>query len=130
MTRTVEELRKIAEAATPGPWSALCNAHKQLVQEVDAQGRWGLYVADTSMLDQGWENAAFIATFNPAFVRELLSSYSQMREALEEYERVISKALERGDLGYSTLLVERLDKVRVALSLNPTTGEMKETGHE
>jgi hypothetical protein len=96
MTRTVEELRKIAEEAN------------------DALPARDLRTVN---LLHDFREAA-----TPAVVRELLSSYSQMREALEAVDRL---ALRGASLGYNNTLGKIREITKPALSLNPTTGEMK-----
>lgn len=46
---------------TPGPWRVKANAAKILIEQTDEQGRWGLFVADCSMLDEGLANATLMA---------------------------------------------------------------------
>lgn len=84
MTRT-DELRKISEAATQGPWD--------LVLSTPADGFECFYIyagktcvtaIDGPQSGQQKACATFIATFNPAFILDLLNTQDKMREALEE----------------------------------------------
>jgi hypothetical protein len=126
MTRTVEELRKIAEAATDGPWRRGSGRDAQTV--FDAQAR---VVADKC----GYNDGFFIAAFNPQAVLELLSSYSQMREALEEALRFMESKFGEFDVEDCDgdnlcpkcesvgCIKFKFNLIRAALSLNPTTGD-------
>lgn len=77
----LEELEKIARAATPGPW------------EINAKGQ--LYQPDTKddlycypvwiNCDARGNDGHFIATFNPETVLKLLSKLKRYEEALKFY---------------------------------------------
>ncbi len=69
------ELKKLAEAATPGPWKASDRSH--------------IYTADLRLLAvaqhcrQTAENAAYIAAANPAAILKLLAINVELVEALK-----------------------------------------------
>ena len=75
-----KELRRLAQAATPGPWwvnqDSLNHGFECGVLEINAKdwhalaGAWGVTGAKPS--EEGAANAAFIAAANPAAINELL----------------------------------------------------------
>lgn len=78
----IKELRKIAEAATPGPWQA---GNKYFGTDKGSQ---------SEMLGEACQNnAAYIATFNPAFVSKLL-------DVVEAADRLYSGACHLDDIEY------------------------------
>ena len=70
----LEELRKVCEWATPGPWKA---EHKEGVSLVEAD--FTSVSADCSCVD-----ADFIATFNPAYVLKLLAVVEALQYHIEQ----------------------------------------------
>ena len=76
----INELRRLAQAATPGPWwvnqDSLNHGFECGVLEINAKdwhalaGAWGVTGAKPS--EEGAANAAFIAAANPAAINELL----------------------------------------------------------
>ena len=107
MTIDTNELRRLAQAATPGPWYVTGNLTRYvealidggLIQEVAACGPTK---ADGGYGPQQEANARLIAAANPAAISELL-------DRLEEVEK------ERGS---AMMLVDRL-----ALALNTSNHE-------
>ena len=97
-----KELRRLAQAATPGPWwvnqDSLNHGFECGVLEINAKdwhalaGAWGVTGAKPS--EEGAANAAFIAAANPAAINELLDrleATEKERDAL----RARIEALER-----------------------------------
>ena len=76
----INELRRLTQAATPGPWwvnqDSLNHGFECGVLEINAKdwhalaGAWGVTGAKPS--EEGAANAAFIAAANPAAINELL----------------------------------------------------------
>jgi hypothetical protein len=80
-TEEWQRLRKVTEAATPGPWSQGMAGDK-LLPEVDNRFRFGMVVLDEAGTDDGdggVSTAAFIATFDPTTVLALLDSLAALR---------------------------------------------------
>lgn len=95
--------RAICEAATPGPWAA----DKTEVILVDPTGEWiatlgGIYGGET---EGAYEDAAFIAHFNPAYVSKLLD----VVEAAGEAERYVFSHPARTDLADALAALEAVD---------------------
>lgn len=69
-----DDLRKLAEAATPGPW-----------QKIDDTGIWAV-CSDMHRvgIDFNESDAAFIAAANPAKIIELLDAIEAQRKLLEQ----------------------------------------------
>jgi hypothetical protein len=61
------------------PWQVVSG----LIQQVDQQGHWGLYVADCSMTDQAAANAAFIVLAT--------SLHAELVSALEPFAKLASE---------------------------------------
>jgi len=71
---TLDELRKIAEAATPGPWHSpglgeIHDVSHFLIVDVQFNDGSG----DDSVGNGKQEDADFIATFNPQMIHKLLA---------------------------------------------------------
>ena len=85
------ELKKLAEAATPGPWFVVgqpWNPKADFIVAGNEDPHIGQYVADTEDFDgEGrnvQENAAYIAAANPAAILELLAINAELVGALKE----------------------------------------------
>ena len=102
MTIDTNELRRLAQAATPGPWwvnqGGLNHGFDRGVVEINAKewhalaGAWAVNGAKPS--EEGAANAEFIAAANPAVINELLDrleAAEKERDAL----RARIEALER-----------------------------------
>lgn len=68
-----DELKKLAEAATPGPW-VLCKYGSVMADATNCS----IVPAETGMQDNG-----FIAAANPTAILELLAIQAQLVEALK-----------------------------------------------
>lgn len=88
----LNELRKIVEAATPGPWEVWKNVHCDPVV-VPAEKPWAgitdpkmpfekIAGLSTAPDDYGRANLEYIATFDPPTVLALLSRLEQAEQAL------------------------------------------------
>jgi hypothetical protein len=93
---THEELRKIAEAATPGPWKWWTSCSWRRLKH-DRPGL-SMNVAEPFIardghpdLDISEANATYIASFSPSTTRALLDQVQELREALEAIERCESQ---------------------------------------
>lgn len=95
----LEELRKIAEAATPGPWEweqpseeefptcdeSLITAWKEDDgHPVEVVTSWGFDACGTEAESQDRE---FIATFNPQKVLSMLKEIGHLREGVKRWEQ-------------------------------------------
>lgn len=92
----LEELRQIADNATPGPWEMESD---EIGTELNDYTGYGIknvapvmFYSDSDMahlaldtLDE--EDAEFIAAFNPAMVLELLDRLAAVEELAEVYDR-------------------------------------------
>ena len=93
----INELRRLAQAATPGPWwvnqDSLNHGFECGVLEINAKdwhalaGAWGVTGAKPS--EEGAANAAFIAAANPAAINELLDRIEAAEKDIALKERVI-----------------------------------------
>lgn len=123
MSIDLTHLRKVVEAATPGPWSGDTAGHGEPWEVFAHDGSdYELFVADCGT---GMSNAAYIATFDPPTVRALLDRIERAEAALETFailaneetdylpdEHVISLTYDDSDIdhdlgGPNTLLGER-----------------------
>ena len=100
-----KELRKLAQAATPGPWyhGAKNGAHKYCVYDkicwLDVDGsRWGdtpNIVISVSPDDGEYKTAAYISAANPATVLALLdeleAAHASRREAQDRVAELTEK---------------------------------------
>lgn len=73
-----DELKKAAEAATPGPW-VLCKYGSVMADATNCE----IVPAETGMSDN-----LFIATANPVAILELLAIQAQLVEALESVFKI------------------------------------------
>ena len=97
-TPNIEELRKLAEAATPGPW-AFGTFHRLLVVQTDKHGYADKHsaIADigagsipwdaTADSMQEYNDAEYIAAANPAAVITLLDQLQSQAERIKVIER-------------------------------------------
>ena len=92
MTIDKQELKALAEAATPGPW-------KKTIDGVMPEGR-GFGIFGNSGATDAEENRTFIAAANPATILALLAEIEQLRNSHEQvctnYNRVSFTSEERG----------------------------------
>jgi hypothetical protein len=92
MTDT-DTLRKLAEAATPGPWR-VSDKSVRLTQDnyilVVSQDRWIGLVMDNCELSE--EDAAFIAAANPTAVIALLDEMDALRAKVKVLVEALSDA--------------------------------------
>lgn len=88
MKTNIEELKRLAEAATPGPWQS--------------GGDW-IEVCDETAFDDGvlisisnsnsracWDDLAYIAAANPAAVLELIRQRDELLESLKDAREMVS----------------------------------------
>lgn len=76
------ELKKLAEAATPGSWTAYDDTSSTGRIEIVAIGKT-LARIYRSVPAEDWPNAAFIAAANPQTILQMISVMEQMADALE-----------------------------------------------
>jgi hypothetical protein len=89
--KKIKSLRKLAEAATPGPWQVYPDPNDEWIGIADsvpdgAHGSGGIICNaphDFGLSMNGWPaNAAFIAGAHPAVVLALLDELDALRKAL------------------------------------------------
>lgn len=93
----LQELRRIAEAATPGPWGIPGeNVFRVVAPETQNQGdpyyRWAVIAdADPSSVDgeQAAANACYIAAFHPPTVLAMLDEIERLRRELDTLAGVV-----------------------------------------
>lgn len=90
------ELRKLAEAATPGPWH-VANKTVALLQDdffqVNSLARWVCLVEDGTPFSK--QDAAFIAAANPMAIIALLDELTALRAKVKAQDKALNGALER-----------------------------------
>lgn len=81
-----DELKRLAEAATPGPWFVVgppWNQNADFIVAGSNDPHTGQYVADTENFDGDGENvqenAAYIAAANPAAILELIAELERIK---------------------------------------------------
>ena len=128
MTQQTERdaLRKLAEAATPGPW-AFGTFHRLLVVQVDKHGYADKHsaIADigagsipwdaTAESMQEYNDAEYIAAANPAAVITLLDQLQSQAERIKELEKQHIERLLRIEKEVDVLVAER-DTLRAELA--------------
>lgn len=125
---TIDALRKIAEAATPGKWSIhgiVQNGHQPItIGPVGARYIIADVTNAVSLGDvlngrfpkQQWANAEYISTFSPALVLRLL----KVAECAERYRKLMSSGSDK--TGFS----ERFDETwRVTHELDTALAELR-----
>lgn len=118
MTDT-SELRRLAEAATPGPWEAIpergiANFHTSLYSE----GYKGLLIACGDQNGRHTADIKFIAAASPSRILALLDELEGMRTALEWYgenARLCRLIHSEGDVGRYALAGDGGKRARTAL---------------
>ncbi len=86
------ELRKIAEAATPGPWRIMDEIIQYFYDspEYGYTNQWhdlGKYYGPRDVIKFWNIDANFIATFNPKLVLELLAELEKLKEECLTWHR-------------------------------------------
>lgn len=132
MTIDMNELRLLAQAATPGPWhlhqDGLNHGFPRGVMEINAgdwqafAGAWAISGGKPS--EEGAANAAFIAAANPATVIELLD----LLEAAEEDRDTLRAEVESWK-GLAQQFGNEADALRAkieAMEKQEPIGEMRE----
>ena len=120
MTIDTKELRRLAQAATPGPWYVTGKLTRYvearidggLIQEVAACGPTK---ADGGYGPQQEANARLIAAANPATISELLD---RLEEAEKERDECNSRRLEAADhfAAQTALMKEKCDALRAKVA--------------
>ena len=87
MTLTTADLRKICDAATPGPWREVTNKDKT-VNVLSAPDDDGFYTKVCLVNGRDSDCAAFIATFNPTRVRAMLDEIEALKDRIDDLENV------------------------------------------
>ena len=77
------ELKRIAEAATPGPWDG--THHSEVFKEHHI-------VCDVSCSDREIADTAYIATFNPETVLALIAELERLRNEVIKRTQIIREA--------------------------------------
>jgi hypothetical protein len=83
-------LKKVAEAATPGPWSydrPDCDASYEIAAHDGSD--WELFVADCRI---GRANAEFIATFDPPTVMAIIAELEAWKADAKHYMAAMGRA--------------------------------------
>lgn len=85
---THEELRKLAEAATPGPWEWLSFTSRNSYFPIMAENQ-KIMVCDAGFgkAEKATNNSAYIAAANPQQVIALLDEIAQLRAEVEQSKR-------------------------------------------
>jgi hypothetical protein len=87
----VEELKRLAEAATPGPWNTSPGGCGIIGPDKQWLGGMNDWVCEYSEeMTQSENNAAFIAAANPAAVLELIRQRGELMEALKDAREMVS----------------------------------------
>ena len=95
----INELRKLAEAATPGPWNTSPGGCGIIGPDKQWLGGMNDWVCEYSEeMTQSENNAAFIAAANPAAVLELIRQRDELLSALKVFADKYNSAPD-GDLG-------------------------------
>ncbi|TWC17111.1 hypothetical protein FBY06_11841 [Pseudomonas sp. SJZ085] len=78
------ELKRLAEAATPGPWYAENDRHEGAINsEYRHIGMVSMFAQVREDIPQNFANQAFIAAANPAAVLALIADNEVLRQALQ-----------------------------------------------
>jgi len=83
VTRDLDELRKVAERATPGPWTEFHeNGTPGEFEPFNCPPATGATLLDYAPMEQRAKDAKFIATFDPTTVLALLTQLEQAEQAV------------------------------------------------
>ena len=77
------ELKRLAEAATPGPWKSQLSSVKKGARNIAPHIHAGESLPIGEDVKRGNANAAYIAAANPAAILELLAINAELVEALK-----------------------------------------------
>lgn len=78
-----DELKRLAEAATPGPWKSQLSSVKKGSRNIASNIHAGESLPIGEDVKRGQTNAAYIAAANPAVILELIAERDALREILE-----------------------------------------------
>ena len=91
MSMNTEELKRLAEAATPGPWNTSPGGCGIIGPDKQWLGGMNDWVCEYSEeMTQSENNAAFIAAANPAAVLELIRQRDELLAALKDAREMVS----------------------------------------
>ena len=91
MSMNTEELKRLAEAATPGPWNTSPGGCGIIGPDKQWLGGMNDWVCEYSEeMTQSENNAAFIAAANPAAVLELIQQRGELLAALRDAREMVS----------------------------------------
>jgi hypothetical protein len=81
MSDDLKELKRLAEAATPGPWRKSNHANSPRVYAPETDDRLGIeiQIRGNGNRDDNRKNANFIAATNPAAILKLLAELEQAK---------------------------------------------------
>lgn len=98
----LEELKRLAEAATPGPWESV--ARTNAFWDIEAPEQPGYAEKMIASVSRDEDNSAFIAAVNPQVVLALIRELEEARRGADRYEfvRRLSPA------GFSLLCAQNL----------------------
>lgn len=90
----IEELKRLAEAATPGPWSTYMNTMQNVcIRKMNKGGYEECEIARNAH----HKNAAYIAAANPAAVLELIAERDKLLARAEKAEQELAAERKRLD---------------------------------
>jgi len=94
-------LKRLAEAATPGPWIAENSRHEGSINALDRHiGMVSMHAKVREDIPQNFANQAFIAAANPAAVLALIAEVERLQRA------------EKNDLIAYNAVIQRQDELR------------------
>lgn len=87
---TMNELRRRAEAATPGPWSEFCESGDWWVAQTLAGGEPGESVLDSSPNAMLQADVDFICAANPTATLSLIAHVDELTAVLKDVRAIIA----------------------------------------
>jgi len=114
----IDELRNLAQAATPGPWvvngDPLVNEGAPHLMTEDGYAIADFWGNESSLGLKGNEqNAAFIATANPAAILALIQQRDELLAEMRVIEDILNRETNTQDMGYE--LFRRTNFIRRAI---------------
>jgi hypothetical protein len=105
----LDELERLAKAATPGPW---CDRGFGSIQPESGGSLVAVTVTKGGCLPDYVENSAFIAAANPAAILALIAEVRALREDAERWQTHVRLIRNRHAADVANELVRAVDNAR------------------
>jgi len=120
------ELKRLAEAATPGPWIAENSRHEGSINALDRHiGMVSMHAKVREDIPQNFANQAFIAATNPAAVLALIAENERLKKNNIELSRGVLRLGEYNTQRHAELSFENCQVIGERLAAEKERDQLK-----